>query len=182
MGILLPPYYLTPFLLLFIFFNNVDQRNLVFADDALIETQCHNAEVPETCIKCIKSDPRSQSADKVGIAAIIITCLSNKATTLINNMTTLALGARDKYLKLALRGCGKEFYYAKTNLTVATNRLKGKEYDQTNLLVKQALEGEVVCKMNVGALRFNFPNSVTFDMGVYEELSTAVMRIVDRFV
>ncbi|TYI58302.1 hypothetical protein E1A91_D11G346800v1 [Gossypium mustelinum] len=182
MGIPLPPCYLTLFLLLFISFNNVGHRNLVFADDALIEAQCHNAEVPETCIKCVKSDSRSQSANKVGIAAIIITCLSNKATTLINNMTTLASGARDKNLKVALRGCEKGFYYTKTNLIAATNRLKGKEYDQTNLLVKQALEEEFVCKMKVEVLRFNFPSSVTFDMGVYEELSTAVMRIVDRFV
>lgn len=181
MGIIMPPYCLTLFLLLFISFNNVGHRNLVFADDALIETQCHNTEVPETCIHCVKSDPRSQSADKVGIAAIVITCLSNKATTLVKNMTILASGAHDKELKVVLRACEKGFYYAKTKLIVATNRLKRKDYDQTNHLVKQALEEEFVCKMNVGALRFDFPTCVIYDMSLYEELSTAIMRIVDRF-
>ncbi|MBA0803991.1 hypothetical protein Gohar_014148, partial [Gossypium harknessii] len=120
--------------------------NLVSANDTLIKTQCHNAEVPEVCIQCVKSDPRSQSADKVGIAAT------------------------------------KELSDAKTNLTTAMDRLKSKDYDQTNYLVNHALQKEFDCKKNVGDLQYTLPTTVLNDMTLYEELSEAAMRIIDRFL
>ncbi|KAH1084059.1 hypothetical protein J1N35_023820 [Gossypium stocksii] len=140
------------FLLLSISFNYMAHRNLVFADDTLIKTQCHNTEVPEACIQCVKSDPQSQSVDKVGIAAIVITCISNKAVTLESNMTVLASSVHNKDLKLVLQDCQKELSNAKTNLTSAMDRLKSKDYDQTNYLVNHALQKEFDCKKNVGDL------------------------------
>ncbi|KAA3476112.1 cell wall/vacuolar inhibitor of fructosidase 2-like [Gossypium australe] len=157
-------------------------RNLVSADDTLIKTQCHNAEVPEACIQCVKSDPQSQSADKVGIAAIVITCISNKAMTLESNMTVLASSVHDEDLKLVLQDCQKELSDAKTNLTTAMDRLKNKDYDQTNYLVNHALQKEFDCKKNVGDLQYTLPTTVLNDMTLYEELSEAVMRIIDRFL
>ncbi|MBA0803990.1 hypothetical protein Gohar_014147, partial [Gossypium harknessii] len=120
--------------------------NLVFADDTLIKTQCHNAEDPKACIQCVKSDPQSQSADKVGIAAI------------------------------------KEFSDAKTNLTTAMDRLKNKDYDQTNFLVNHALQKEFDCKNKVGVLQYTLPTTVLNDMTNYEKHSEAAMRIIDRFL
>ncbi|MBA0687582.1 hypothetical protein Goari_015106 [Gossypium aridum] len=170
------------FLLLSISFNYMGHRNFVFADDTLIKTQCHNAEVPKACIQCVKSDPRSQSADKVGIAAIVITCISNKAVTLESNMTILASSVHDKDLKLVLQDCQKELSDAKTNLTTAIDRLKNKDYDQTNYLVNLALQKEFDCKKNVGDLQYTLPTTVLNDMTLYEELSEAAMRIIDRFL
>ncbi|KAG4177134.1 hypothetical protein ERO13_A11G291800v2 [Gossypium hirsutum] len=170
------------FLLISISFNYMGHRNLVSADDTLIKTQCHNAEVPEACIQCVKSDPRSQSADKVGIATIVITCISNKAVTLESNMTVLALSVHDKDLKLVLQDCQKELSNAKTNLTTAMDRLKSKDYDQTNYLLNHALQKEFDCKKNVGDLQYTLPTTVLNDMTIYEELSEAAMRIIDRFL
>ncbi|TYG96357.1 hypothetical protein ES288_A11G343900v1 [Gossypium darwinii] len=170
------------FLLISISFNYMGHRNLVSADDTLIKTQCHNAEVLEACIQCVKSDPRSQSADKVGIATIVITCISNKAVTLESNMTVLALSVHDKDLKLVLQDCQKELSNAKTNLTTAMDRLKSKDYDQTNYLLNHALQKEFDCKKNVGDLQYTLPTTVLNDMTIYEELSEAAMRIIDRFL
>ncbi|KAK5786950.1 hypothetical protein PVK06_041600 [Gossypium arboreum] len=157
-------------------------RNLVSADNTLIKTQYHNAEVPEACIQCVKSNPRSQSVDKIGIATIAITCISNKAMTLESNMTVLALSVHDKDLKLVLQDCQKELFNAKTNLTTAMDRLKSKDYDQTNYLLNHALQKEFDCKKNVGDLQYTLPTTVLNDMTIYEELSEVAMRIIDRFL
>lgn len=181
MEIISPLYHLSLFFLLPISFNYIGYRNFISADSTLITEQCHNTDTPEICIQCLKSDPRSQSADKVSIAAIVITCISNKAVTLESNMTVLASSVHDKNLKLVLQDCQKELADAKTNLTTATDRLKNKDFDGTNYLVNQALRKEFDCKQNVGSLQYRVPTNVLNDMRLYEELSEAAMRIIDRF-
>ncbi|KAK8588957.1 hypothetical protein V6N13_087846 [Hibiscus sabdariffa] len=153
----------------------------VSADETLIQLQCHNAEVPSTCIQCVKSDPRGQSTDKVAIAGIVISCLSNHARSLSGNMTALASTMLDKDVKRALQTCGKRFSEAKTDLAKATNMLKNKDYDETNSPINKALQKEVDCQKNVWDYRAFVPDSVIYDMRVYQELSDAAMRIVDRF-
>ncbi|GMI65586.1 hypothetical protein like AT4G00872 [Hibiscus trionum] len=179
MGIALPLSHLSLLLLLSISFNHVG--HLVSADDTLIQLQCHNAEVPSTCIQCVKSDPRSQSADKVGIAAIIITCLSNNAKTLSKNMTVLASAAHDKNVKMVLQSCEKGFSVATTDLANATNMLGNKDYDKTNGLVSAALRQEVDCNQYASEYKVTIPYRMVYDMRVYEELSDAALRIIDRF-
>ncbi|KAL4351263.1 hypothetical protein GQ457_06G023640 [Hibiscus cannabinus] len=180
MGIVLPLYHLSLFLLSFSF-DYVGHRHFVSADEILIQLQCHNAEVPSTCIQCVKSDPRGQSADKVAIAGIVISCLSNHARSLSGNMTALASAMLDKDVKWALQSCGKGFSEAKTDLAKATNMLKNKDYDETNSLVSKALQKEVDCQKNVWDYRALVPDFVIYDMRVYQELSDAAMRIIDRF-
>ncbi|MBA0687581.1 hypothetical protein Goari_015105 [Gossypium aridum] len=102
--------------------------------------------------------------------------------TLESNMTVLASSVHDKKLKLVLQDCQKEFSDAKTNLTTAMDRLKNKDYDQTNYLVNHALQKEFYCKNNVGDLQYTLPTTVLNDMTLYEELSEAAMRIIDRFL
>ncbi|XWS10312.1 hypothetical protein CRYUN_Cryun39dG0065300 [Craigia yunnanensis] len=178
MLVVLPLYHLI-LILLFISFQ-LDNK-LVFADDKLIEQQCHNAEVPAVCIQCLKSDPRGQVADKVGIATIIINCLSNNAENLANNMSNLASSVQDKNLTSLFQNCEKGFFQAKSDLSTATNQLKSKDYDKTNHCVRTALEPERVCMKNVVSLKFKVPSNILNEMRVYEELSNAAMRIIDRF-
>ncbi|XVF79508.1 hypothetical protein PTKIN_Ptkin14bG0228600 [Pterospermum kingtungense] len=154
---------------------------LVFADEKLIEQQCHNAEVPETCIQCLNSDPKGQEADKVRIAAIVITCLSNGSHVLAKNMSSLASSAQDKNLKSLFQDCEKGFIQAASYLSTAMDRLKSKDYDKTNHFVRTALEPEMDCKQNVVSLTPSVPSDVLDEMRVYEELSDAAMRIIDRF-
>ena len=169
-------------LILILLFISFQQANkFVFADDKLIEQQCHNAEVPAACIQCLKSDPRGQVADKVGIATIVINCLRNNAEILANNMSNLASSVQDKKIKPLLQDCEKGFVQAKNDLSTATNQLKSKDYDKTNHFVRTALEPEIVCKKNVVSLKVRVPSNILNEMRVYEELSDAAMRIIDRF-
>ncbi|KAK8477279.1 hypothetical protein V6N13_087848 [Hibiscus sabdariffa] len=179
MGLVLPLFHLTFFLLL-ISFNYVGHRTHVFADEALIQLQCHNAEVPSTCIQCVKSDPRSQSADKVAIAGIVISCISNSAKTISGNLSDLIAPWLEKEVKRRLRKCVKEFSEAKTDLAEAINMLKNKDYDETNSLVVKALHQEVDCRENLSQYNISYPYMEHY-MTIYEQLSDAAMRIVDRF-
>ncbi|KAK8477280.1 hypothetical protein V6N13_087847 [Hibiscus sabdariffa] len=79
--------------------------------------------------------PRSQSADKVGIATIIISCLSNTAKAFSDNITALIPPELEKEMKKLLENCAKGFSEAKTDLAKATNILKNKDYDETNRLI-----------------------------------------------
>ncbi|XVF79509.1 hypothetical protein PTKIN_Ptkin14bG0228700 [Pterospermum kingtungense] len=168
--------------LLLLFITSLEHTNkLVFADKKLIEQQCHNAEMPETCIECLKSNPKGQEADKVEIAAIVITCLSNNSQVLANNMSSLASTAQDKNLKSLFQDCEKGFIQANSNLSTAMNELMSKNYDKTNNFVRTALQPEIDCKKNVVSLTPSVPSDVLDQMRVYEELSDAAMRIIDRF-
>ena len=140
-----------------------------------------NAEVPATCILCVKSDPRGEIADKVGIATIIMNCLSNNAETLANNMSSIASSVHSKNLKALFQDCEKGFLEAKSDLSTASNQLKVKDYDKTNHFVRTALEQEITCQKNVVSLKLRVPSNVLYVMRVYEELSDAAMRIIDRF-
>ncbi|XP_039039486.1 pectinesterase inhibitor-like [Hibiscus syriacus] len=181
MGIALPLSHLGLLLLLSTSFNYADHWNLVSADDNIIQLQCNNVDVPSTCIQCVKSDPRSQSANKAGIAAIVITCLSNKVGMLSSNMSALASAMHDKKAKSVLQSCEKCFSVATTHLGNATSMLEAKEYDGTNEMVVAALGREVDCKQNAKAYNVTVPYGVVYDMRVYLELSDAVLRIIDRF-
>ncbi|XVF18210.1 hypothetical protein REPUB_Repub11eG0001900 [Reevesia pubescens] len=178
MLVALPRYHLI-LLLLFTSFQHASK--LVSADEKLIELQCHNAEVAAACLQCLRSDPRGEVADKVGIATIIINCISTNAEALANNMSSLASSVHDKNLKSLFHDCEKGFFEAKHDLSTATNELKGKDYDKTNHFVRTALEQEILCKKNVVSMKLRVPSNILYEMNVYEELSDAAMRIIDRF-
>ncbi|XVE52822.1 hypothetical protein DITRI_Ditri02bG0155000 [Diplodiscus trichospermus] len=178
MLIVLPLYHL---LLLLLFTSFEHAGKLVSADDKLIEIECHNAEVPATCIQCLNSDPQGKLADRLGIATIVINCLSSKADILANNMSTLASSVQDKNLKSLFKGCEHRFFQGKSDLSIATIKLKSKDYDKTNHFVRTALQQEILCKKNVVKMKLRLPSNILFEMRVYEELSDAAMRIIDRF-
>ncbi|KAK8712247.1 hypothetical protein V6N13_147489 [Hibiscus sabdariffa] len=179
MGLVLPLFHLT-FFLLSISFNYVGHRTHVFADEALIQLQCRNAEVPPTCIQCVESDPRSQLADKVAIAGIVISCISNSAKTISGNLSDLIAPWLEKEVKRRLRECVTEFSEARTDLAKAINMLKKKDYDETNSLVVKALHQEVECRQSLSQYNISYPY-MEYYMTIYEQLSDAALRIVDRF-
>ncbi|XP_039066477.1 pectinesterase inhibitor-like [Hibiscus syriacus] len=179
MGIALPLYTLILFLLS-ISFNHVGHRNLVSADEALIQSECHNADNPATCIRCVKSDPRGESADKVGIATIVLSCLIHSAEVQSANMIDLTKYDFEEDVKQMLLNCATGFFEAQINLTNATDLLMNKDYNGTNSLVKQALVQEVKCRRALENRHVTHA-AMVYDMRGYEELSNAAMRIVDRF-
>ncbi|OMO88351.1 Pectinesterase inhibitor [Corchorus capsularis] len=183
MLVALPLYHLLILLLVLTSFQHATK--LVLADEKLIEQQCHNAEVPATCIQCVNSDPTAIKADKVGIAAIVINCLSDNVETLAKNMSSMASTVQDKSLKSMFNECTKGFLEARRDLSTAMKELKKKNYDQTNLRVRKAVTPELDCKNNVvdkiKLAVLQLPDDVLYTMRVYEELTNAAMRIIDRF-
>jgi pectinesterase inhibitor-like protein len=156
-------------------------HNLVKADDNLIKLQCRHAETPTLCIQCLKSDPRAPHADKVGIATIVINCLSSHSKTLASNMTKLASKEEDKKLKSACHGCSKGYVKANKNLLKAVSLLKIGDYDKANSGVKSALQYELFCRETFEESKWKLPSLVVYEMRLYEALSEAALRIVDRF-
>ncbi|CAK7355439.1 unnamed protein product [Dovyalis caffra] len=157
-------------------------HNVVIAYDDLIKQQCHNAETPSLCIQCLKSDPKAPQADKVGIATIVINCVSNHSKTLASNMTELASKEElDKKLKSAYQRCIKGYALADKHLLKVVSWLKTGDYDKANSGVMSALEYELLCRASFEVSKWEIPSLVVYEMRVYEALSEAAFRIIDRF-
>ncbi|KAB1216942.1 Pectinesterase inhibitor [Morella rubra] len=155
-------------------------RRLVRADESLIQIECHNAEVPSTCIQCLTSDGRAENADKVGIATIVVDCLQNHANTLAGNMSSLASGTKDRGMKNVFLKCGQGFSSAEKALSSSTLSLKNGKYENAEKFVGEALEHELTCQKNVASYKDQIPERVAYEMRIYEELSEAARRIFER--
>ncbi|KAF3974714.1 hypothetical protein CMV_001973 [Castanea mollissima] len=150
------------------------------ADDKLIQIECHNAEVPSTCIQCLQSDQHSQKADRVGIATIIVSCLKNHAQSLAANMSHLASGAKDKEMKNRFEECSQGFCSTMKELSSATIRLKKAKYDDAERSVNKALNCySLNCQSIIQSYK-NSPKHVVYSMRIYEELSEAANRVIER--
>ncbi|KAJ6678166.1 PLANT INVERTASE/PECTIN METHYLESTERASE INHIBITOR SUPERFAMILY PROTEIN [Salix viminalis] len=153
----------------------------VKADDSLIKLQCRNSETPALCIQCIHSDPAAPQADKVGIAAIVINCLRSHSRILASNMTKMASREDDERLRSAYQSCSKGFLKAVKHLLKVVSVLKMGDYDKANAGVMSALEYELSCGAAFEESKRKLPGLVVYEMRVYEALSEAAFRIIDRF-
>ena len=133
------------------------------ANDKLIQIECHNAEVLSTSIPWPQSDQRTQKANSVGIATIIVSCLKNHAQSLSANMSHLASGAKDKEMKNSVEECSQGFSSAIKELSSATIRLKKAKYDDAERSVNKALnfynDATWACKAE--SVTHNYYNSST---------------------
>ncbi|XP_062170412.1 uncharacterized protein LOC133876143 [Alnus glutinosa] len=155
-------------------------HKLVRADDKLMQMECHNAEVPTTCMQCLKSNRRAATADKVGIATILVICLQNHAKTLATNMSDLASRAKDQAAKTLLQECGQGYSSAEKELSSATSSLKNGKYDDAERFVNEALKYELTCHSKTGSYKERIPENLVLEMKIYEQLSEAANRIVER--
>ncbi|OVA13602.1 Pectinesterase inhibitor domain [Macleaya cordata] len=153
----------------------------VGADDDLILRACHNAEVPETCIQCVKADSRSDNAAIVDIATIVVDCVTSQADYLQGNISLIANHTNDPASKEVLNHCKEWFSLAKKVLYAATLGLKGGNYDSADRSVYMAVMHRLSCG---GEIEQNKNITVTLDLQygfkMYEELTEAAMRIINR--
>jgi pectinesterase inhibitor-like protein len=96
-------------------------------------------------------------------------------------MTKLASKEEDKKLKSACHGCSKGYVKANKNLLKAVSLLKIGDYDKANSGVKSALQYELFCRETFEESKWKLPSLVVYEMRLYEALSEAALRIVDRF-
>ncbi|KAM7269214.1 hypothetical protein ACFE04_024711 [Oxalis oulophora] len=161
--------------------------SLVHSDDKLIQSACHDADSPAPCLQCVQSDPKAIKANRIEISTIVVSCLRKHATNIASNMSALAIRAKDdndddkKLMKSICESCTKSYHEAINDLNDATVKIKKGVYDDANVLLRKALENEFDCHTRVnGHKKLDFPKSVVDEMNVYEQLSDAALRIIDR--
>ncbi|KAF5728198.1 pectinesterase inhibitor [Tripterygium wilfordii] len=156
---------------------------LVQADHSLIENQCHNANVPATCLQCVESDPEAKTADQIGIAIIVVRCLSNHSSILVTETTKLARKAKDKDSKHVFESCSKGFSTANKYLSDVAAYLTIGEYGKAATSVLEASQNCNICQVDTKKLSEELPTAtiILYEIGVFGELTDAVMRMIDRF-
>lgn len=153
---------------------------LVAAENNLIEMVCHVAEVPESCIKCLKSDPRSEFADKVGIALIVMNCLTDHVDTLEINMSNIAAVSKDESTVKLFLECAKDYASAKKELNSAITSLKSGKYDEAETSVTLALNYDTDCHFKIVSFKKKIAHTIAFKIKLFEELCQAANRIIER--
>ncbi|KAJ7948933.1 Pectinesterase inhibitor [Quillaja saponaria] len=154
--------------------------NLVSTDQKLMEKECHNAEVPATCIECLNSDSGAKEADGVGIATIIVNCINNLAESLAANMSSLASGTRKKEAKVIFQWCAKGYSSAKKELISSKQALKNGKYDAAEGSVSAALKSHVQCLDKIESNEEKVQENIVQKIRIYGELSEAANRIIER--
>lgn len=159
----------------------------VSADEIAMQRECHNSNAPKTCVQCLKSDNRSLKADKYTIATLVIECLDKHATSLGRNMSVLATRIPDVHnaSRRAYEGCVRLFSQATKELGSAAKEIKNGEYDSADKSVFNARRCNLECFSSVGSKGKVKLSEVLIDvdseMMVFEQLSEATMRIIERF-
>lgn len=125
---------------------------LVAADNSLIEIVCHVAKARESCIQCLRSDPHAEEADKVGIATIMVNCLSNHANSLSAYMSDNGAISKDEAAKKLFLECSKDYASADKELDSAIISLKSGKHDEAVVSVALALKFDADCHFKI--LRF----------------------------
>nr|KYP51915.1 hypothetical protein KK1_026272 [Cajanus cajan] len=132
-------------------------------------------------MKCVLSSKNSVKADGVGIATIIVDCINDKANNLALNITNLASTSHGK-LKSFYQTCAKDYGYhiAKKELILTKKALHKHKYDNAESCVVRALSFHVACRKNLEHYHDEVPSGVTYDMNIYEELSEAASRVIEK--
>lgn len=160
--------------------HDIDTHKLVSANNELIELECHNTETPELCMECLKSDPKSQYSDEIEIARIITNCLSNHSKHLASNMSGLVVVVSEERLKAACEACSGGYSRAYKHLSEVLSYLKRGDYDKAGHSVLIALKFQLSCQKSIKSQKWSLPESIAYEMKVYEDLSQDAMRIIDR--
>lgn len=148
----------------------------------IIQTECHNSETPAVCMECLKSDPHAAKASRVGIATIIVHCLTNHSNTLLKNMSKLASKTHVNASKRIFEDCKKSFVSSRKELDGARSALKKRDFDGVVKSVDTALEYELTCSYEITGAKLDshVPIDVIYTMRIFQELSEAALRIIER--
>ncbi|XP_061358166.1 uncharacterized protein LOC133302415 [Gastrolobium bilobum] len=157
-------------------------KNLAVADFKLIQNLCHNSESPETCMRCVQSSKDAEKSNSVGIAIIIVGCINDKAKTLALNITQLASTISDPNMKFLCQRCVDAYgkFIAKKMLISAKQALQNHKYDNAESFVVKALKIDTTCHEYFKSYQNKVPSEIFYDMNMYEELSEAACRIIEK--
>ncbi|KAI3946938.1 hypothetical protein MKW98_003501 [Papaver atlanticum] len=169
-------------IVLVMFLLNHLPSTFVRADDKLIRQVCHNSEAPTTCNQCVKADKRSDNANTVGIAKIVVDCIKFQANNLQTNISALASIYKDDVAaNRTITQCQKLFSHAKSDLNTATQDLKNGNYDASDKSVFNALLYQNSCKTQFeNNPKIKITPHIYYGFNIFEKLSQIALRIIDR--
>ncbi|KAJ4835549.1 hypothetical protein Tsubulata_028438 [Turnera subulata] len=182
-SLFLLPHFLPSLLLIalsFTFLLHSHNLPVVKADDNLIKQECGYADAPALCIQCVKSNPKALEADSVGIATIIVNCVSEQANALGTNLSKLAYEAKDKNLTTLYQEGSKVYLDACKDLSTVISSLGKGDYDSANHGLGTTLRNQGLCYVSFQSYEPDVPERIVYDMGVCTALSESAMRIIDR--
>ncbi|GER48102.1 plant invertase/pectin methylesterase inhibitor [Striga asiatica] len=123
------------------------------------------------------------NADKYEIATLVLQCLEKHADSLAANMSDFANRAsHDSGSRKAYKDCKSLFSKATKELESAAKEIKNNDYDSADRFVFRARMCNLQCYGNTEKGKdVGIPIDVKSEMMVFEQLSEAVMRIIERF-
>ncbi|CAN8259565.1 unnamed protein product [Cochlearia groenlandica] len=153
------------------------------ANEDLMMQQCHNSNNPTLCLRCLNSYTTSQEADQVGLARIILKCVTTHLIKLTNNTSTMvSKHRRDPKAAEALKQCRLGYVNATRGVREADGHLISGDYDKAAYDVSMKVEyPSVTCSTNLVSLNVNVSSSFGYHTKVYLALTQALLRIIDRF-
>ncbi|KAI3946956.1 hypothetical protein MKW98_003519 [Papaver atlanticum] len=169
-------------IVLVMFLLNHQPSTFVRADDELIRQVCHNSEAPTTCNQCVKADNRSDKANTVGIATIVVDCIKIQANNLQTNISTLGSIYKDDFAaNRTITKCGELFSHAKSDLNAVSQDLKNGDYDASDRSIFNALLYQNSCKNQCkNNPKIIITSHIFYGFKMYEELSQIALSILNR--
>ncbi|KAF3438264.1 hypothetical protein FNV43_RR21025 [Rhamnella rubrinervis] len=160
------------------FFHHISKLDA--AENDLIEVVCRVAEAPESCIQCLRSDPHAEDDDKVGIATIMINCVSSHANSLSANMSNTAVGSQDEAAKKLFLECSKDYASAEKELDSGIISLKCGKYDDAQVSVALALKYDTDCHFKIISFKKKIAQQIVYKIKLFEQLCVAANRIIEH--
>ncbi|CAK7352274.1 unnamed protein product [Dovyalis caffra] len=113
----------------------------------LISTTCNHTLHFEMCVSALRSDPRSQKSDLLGLANIALNIsIAHGSETLAQVSDLKSYANNDTQLPVILSECIEEYTEATENLKEAIHALKVRSFDDMNTLVSTAMTDSDTCE------------------------------------
>ncbi|KAJ1403471.1 Pectinesterase inhibitor domain [Sesbania bispinosa] len=125
--------------------------HLVRSDQNLINTLCGKTEETSICTECLKSDPKSNSADGKGLALIALGCAEKDTTYLHEDSLRLIQTSDTIVLKNILDGCATHSFMAQQKFSPVARYVQQGNYGAA----KDIITGDIIPLVNYCLEMFN---------------------------
>ncbi|KAK1300177.1 Cell wall / vacuolar inhibitor of fructosidase 2 [Acorus calamus] len=153
---------------------------LVKGDVTLIQTVCRETSDFDLCFKTLKSDPRSDSADRKGLVAIMIDIDSQTSTSITSYVSDSIKSAGDESTKKALSDCLDAYGSAKDHFGDATDDLNSGDYGGANVQVSASLDAPSDCQSGFGDEKVEYPTELAQRGESFRKLCSLTLAMINH--
>jgi len=124
----------------------------------LISATCNHTLYFEMCVSALRSDPRSQTSDLVGLANIALNIsIAHGSETLAFLKVLKSNAGNDTQLSGILSECTEEYIEGTENLEEAIHALRIRSFDDMNTLVSTAMTDSDTCEQGFKEMNRSSP-------------------------